>query len=187
MSADIADLHPLWCRPADPAPDVPELRCHVRPPSGWNPAPATTPMPGVMQGVWRGPDARDMLAVSFMATAVPGHRMLTWLEVPMAICGFPEPALQPRPTLVQWEEQPPPPALANRLEIDELQTLRGLAHSDGGLARVYAVLARRKHHAWKLFLSLASAAGTGTELAHLRDDDARAGAVFGALVLVGPP
>jgi hypothetical protein len=181
-----APFAPLWWRPTDSAPNVHQLRCRVGPPSGWEPAPAITPMEGVTLGLWCGPDTRDRLAVSFMSKAVPGHRMLTWVEAPISVCAFPEPALQPPPTLVHWEDQSPPAALATQLGIDELHTLRGLAHSDAGLARLYTVLARRQHHAWKVFLSLGSAAGEGDELLHLRDDDARARSVFGALALEGP-
>ncbi len=187
MSDHVPDALPLWCRTIDPAHSVEELRCSVRPPRGWDGAADTTPLPGLVQCLWRGPDVRDALVVSFMPAAVPGHRMLTWVEAPMAICGFPEPALQPLLVLAHWEPDATPVALAARLGTDELHVLRGLARADGTIARLYCLLARRGQHAWKLFLSIASAAGSGDELAHLRDDDARAGAVFGALVLVGPP
>src|SRR6185295_13936780 len=163
MASDIVFV-PLWCQTGAPAPEVRELRCHVAPPSGWQPTPALTPMDSVVEGVWRGPDERDTLTVSFMPKAVPGHRMLTWIEAPLALGGFPEPAMRPRPALMHWEEQPPPPALFAQLGVDELHTLRGLAKGDRGVARLYAVLARRQQHAWKLFLSLASAAGRGAEL-----------------------
>jgi hypothetical protein len=93
-----------------------------------------------------------------------------------------------RPTLelAHWESEATPAALAARLKTDELHLLRGLARAESGTARLYAVLARRRSHAWKLFLSLASAAGGGNELAHLHDDDSRAGTVFGSLELEGP-
>jgi hypothetical protein len=187
MPDDEPPSFPLWCRPTESPlpPPTADLSCRIRPPFEWASIPSITSLAGVVQGVWPGVDARDALIVSFMPAAVPGHRMLTWVEAPILMIGYPEPAMKPLPQLVFWESAPLPPALVTRHGANELHVLRGLARSELGTARLYTVLVRRDSHAWKLFLSLATDAGSGDELRHLRDDDARAGGVFGPLVLGG--
>jgi hypothetical protein len=184
---------PLWLRAASALealarPVVCEsLCCMFNLPSDWTAPPALTQVPTTAPGICRGPSERDWLVISFMPGAVPGHNMLTWVEAPLHMFGFPEPAVQPPPELLWWA-----PEIAIRdyqlvLGAEEAHAFTGLVRFPGGVARLYTLLARKQRFAWKVVLSFASAAGEGSELACMRDDDKKAAVVFGALQLASPP
>jgi hypothetical protein len=184
---------PLWLRATQPSTALTrpiesvELRCKFGLYIDWSAPPALTQMPTTAVGVCRGPSERDWLVISFMPKAVPGHNMLNWVEAPISIGGFPEPAVQPTPELLWWDAERAVGDYQLSLGAEEAHAYTGLARFSGGIARLYALLARKQHFAWKVLLCLASSAGGGHELVGMRDDDRRAAVVFGALALASPP
>lgn len=184
---------PLWLRATRPlkASTQPiasgDLRCKFELFSDWSSPPALTQLPMMAAGVCRGPSEKDWLVISFMANAVPGHNMLSWVEAPLSMIGFPEPAVQPTPELLWWDKETATRDYQLSLGADEVHAFTGLARFSSGVARLYVLLARRQRFAWKVLLSFASAAGGGNELASMRDDDRRAEVVFGALEPASPP
>jgi len=185
-------LVPLWLE--SDAPGVssgqsfasPELGCAFVLPAYWNVSASPSRAGPVMIGVFRGENAEDWFVASFMTSAVPGHDMTNWVRPVLALTGFPELALQPLPTLLGWEACEVGAAYASRLGLDEVHTFVGLAKFPSSLSRLYLLLARKGHLAWKLFLSVRTSAGAGHELVCMRDDDRRAAIVFGSLDFTSP-
>lgn len=163
-----------------------ELHCRFDLFEEWDRLPAVKQFAMEVTGVCRGPDERDWLTISFMPKAVPGHNMLSWFEAPLSLVGFPDLMVQPSPELLWWDRETTVGDYPVGLTADEAHALVGLARFPSGVARVYMLLARKEHFAWKVFLSFGSTAGSGDELACMRDDDKRAEVVFGALELTAP-
>jgi hypothetical protein len=154
----------------------------------WSAEPEVLPSPMQIDHVYRGPGACDWLVVSFMAKAVPGHNMLNWIEAPMSMLGFPSLQIaatcKPAPDLIAWNYEGKSEAYIAKLGLDEMHGFTGLAKFSGNIARVHAVMLRQMNFAWMFFLSMHSPAGNGNELQNLRDDDRRAGAIFGSVRLM---
>ena len=164
----------------------PDLGCAFVLPADWKVSASPSRAGPVMIGVFRGENAEDWFVASFMTSAVPGHDMTNWVRPVLALTGFPEPALQPLPTLLGWEACEVGAAYAARRGLDEVHTFIGQAKFPSGLSRLYLLLARKGQLAWKLFLSVRSSAGTGRELVCMLDDDRRASIVFGSLDFTSP-
>ncbi|HVO83103.1 MAG TPA: hypothetical protein VMU60_01640 [Syntrophobacteria bacterium] len=182
-----AELVPLWLQ-SDTDGSIsrqsfasPELGCAFALPADWKATASPSRAGPEAIGVFRGENAEDWFVASFMASAVPGHDMTNWVRPVLAITGFPEAAVQPLPTLLEWGERDVGTAYASRLGLDEIHAFVGLARFASSLGRLYMLLARKGHLAWKLFFSVRSSAGAGRELACMRDDDRRAAIVFGSL------
>ena len=168
---------PLWL--SAPGPTAPpaqpilsdDLRCKFLLFNEWNHVPAVEEFETMTRGIFRGPSEADWLVVSFMANAVPGHNMLLWVEVSLDLAGFPEMAVQPLPELLRWDAERMTAGYKLRLGTDELHAFTGLGRFPDEIGRLYVLLARKEHFAWKLLLSVSSRAGVGSELATMRDDD----------------
>lgn len=103
---------PLWLYTPEQSPGPAtvvtkkELRYKLNLFADWAAAPEVLPSPMQVEHVYRGPASSDWLVVSFMSKAVPGHNMLTWLEKPIRMTGFPSIQIgakaDPVPDLVAW-------------------------------------------------------------------------------------
>lgn len=186
-------LTPLWLHASEPA-SFPstivrrkELRYELPLFADWTATPEVLRSPMQIDDVYRGPVSTDWLVVSFMPKAVPGHDMRRWIELPMAISGFPSMPIAmkagPGTTLAAWNYEGNSAAYIAKLGVDEMHGFTGLARFGQAVARVHLLMLRKTNLAWMFCLSLHSKAGNGREWAILREDCKRAGNVFGDLRL----
>lgn len=152
---------------------------------GWKSERTARSTPTTEEHIFRGPSLADYFVASFLSNAVPGHRMLSWIDASIRMTGFPcihAPASSTsRPTLLILRDEGECRLYRERCGVDEMHSLTGLARYGEEVGRFYIVLLRARTFAWKFFLSMASGAGSGDEIPTLRDDHRRAAVVFGAL------
>jgi hypothetical protein len=159
-----------------------ELRYELSLFADWAAEPEVLPSLMQIDHVYRGRTSSDWLVVSFMSKAVPGHNMVNWVETSIRVSGFPSIQIaakaNPVPDLVAWNYEGNSPAYMEKLGVEEMHGFTGLARFDQAVARLYVLMLRKTNLAWMFFLSLWSSAGSGNELATLRDDHRRAGSLF---------
>ncbi len=155
---------------------------------GWQTVPAVESAPTQEEHIYRGSLATQWLILSHMRNAVPGHDMNNWVNVFVTLLGFPAAQVaaqvRPEPALITWRYQGSVEPYRTALQVDEMHAYVGSAKVRDDSARLYLVMMRRGHLAWKLFLSVDSNWGAGMdELLVMREDHSRAGEVFGGLQL----
>ena len=167
------------------------LRYSLRVPEGWTTTAAVNQLPMEVEHIYRGPSPAEWLIVCAMDQADPESNMKNWVEVVVAMSGFPSltisTALDPRPELSEWRYEGSSQALARKLDVDEVHLYCGLAKLPGQfarLARIYILMARRAGFGWKLILSFESGSTSDMPEAFVAaNDHVRAGAIFGYLSL----
>jgi len=154
----------------------------------WLTVPIIESSPMQEEHIYRGSFTTQWLILTHMRNAVPGHNMDNWVQFSLALFGFP--AMQmaaqvsPKPDLITWRYEGSIEPYRAKLRLDEMHAYIGSAKINHDSARLYLVMMRRDHLAWKLFLSIDSNWGTGMdELIVMREDHTRAGEVFGGLQL----
>ena len=155
-------------------------------PEHWSALPEVVSTDFELQHVFRGPSREECLFVSFMSHSA-GGRLETWFDAMTAMLGFPVIELvsgDKTPRLLSWTQSAAPVVLRERLQVEECLLYEGLAlmPDQPTLARMYAVVARRGSHSWKVFLSFMTACFPGTPEEVVRTNDHyRAAATFGKL------
>ncbi|MBK8556835.1 MAG: hypothetical protein IPL65_14150 [Lewinellaceae bacterium] len=132
----------------------------------------------------------ELLTMSFMDKSTGGD-MRSWVDVSMAITGFPVLELvgkreEDKPKLQEWQYLGKLAALAKRLELDEAHAYTGFAIMPPAEenqfplgARLYILLARRGTFSWKVELVFNSAVLPGMPPDMLYSNDhVRAASVF---------
>ena len=196
----MSDEIPIWLEPVALAQwptqivESQALRYRLALRQGWNATPQVNRLPTHVEHIFRGVYPSESLMVSFMENAEPAADLRNWIEAIMGLAGFPLVAMVPanndegRPELLEWQYQGSPAALAERLEVDEIQLYQGLGKlttRPPELARLYVLLARRETWAWNISLSFISACPPGApEATVIKNDHVRAGATFGPLCLL---
>jgi hypothetical protein len=189
----MTDNLPIWTEPITlegwPTYVVDSADLHYALPirQGWNPVPEVDEMPMQVEHIYRGVYATEWLTVSFMAQADPSGDLKNWMDAVVNMAGFPILAMHrasdPPAELLEWQYVGAFPTLSERLGVEEALLYQGMAKLPGkppGLARLYALLARRGTLAWKVCLAFDSACPPGVpEEMVVSNDHVRAGATFG--------
>jgi hypothetical protein len=167
-----------------------ELRYRAAVHSGWREG-AAGASGAVLEQLFRGPSAADLLSVAFLEDADPDRAVAEWTTAVMALAGAPTPALleddRAPPAVLSWEASPVD-GLAVSLDADDVHAAQGILLLEGPpriLSRAYALAARRERHAWRFVLAFESACPPGMPESLVEENDhVRAGATFGRLELL---
>jgi hypothetical protein len=192
------DELPPWLQESDPAGwptkllKSETLRYALRIPEHWSSEAEVRGTSREIEHIYRGKRDAEWLIISFMDKANAESNMTNWVELSLAISGFPIiTGLNPPPNLREWNYLGRLSALAKKLDVDEAHAYRATAEYLGSqpttIGRLYIIMARRKSFAWKFALSIETACLGGMPEARITSQDhVRAGAIFGRLQLDGP-
>ncbi len=139
---------------------LPDLKIILSIPEDWPKQPEVLPSPIQSEAIFRGNNMAEFLVIAFMPNAIPGHDMRQWLDLSLAMTGFPDihiaQAMENPPRLLWWPEIVSSPELANKMKADEAHRNSGQALLNGEAVRLFVLMIRKGELAWKIFLSIPS-------------------------------
>ena len=180
--------HPMW--PVSERTSA-ALRYRLHLHEEWQATPREIESPLDVEHRYAGLNRPDYLTINFMPNADPDADITNWLDAIVALVGYPMLAFardSDLPQLVAWQNLGQFPAVAGKLDVDQVWLYEGLIQLQAPpieFGRLYFLLAQRETVAWKIGLSIFTAClpGTPDEMVY-KNDHIRAAATFGSIQLL---